>query len=212
MSALSDFHDLLLPELPGCTVAMVNKNLREAAREFCDRTGLWRQSLTAIDTVAAQATYALATPTDSQLVRISEITVNSLLLWRLSRRERADWSELCPKYDLDEPPFVLSAGLTTITLDRDEIPTASVVGGLVVEATLTPTPTAATLPDFLLSKYSEAIRYGTLSRLMKMKKPWGDRPLAMDYQTRWNQALNFGGYQAEVGNTRRPLRTKKAGI
>lgn len=212
MSALAEFHDLLLPELPGCTVAMVNKHLREVACDFCERTATWRQTLTAVDTVAAQATYTLATPAESQLVRVAEVTVNGLLLWRRDLRERADRSEVRPKYDLDEPPFELSAGLATITLDRDEIPTASVTGGLVVVAVLKPTEAANNLPDFLLTEYRDAIRLGTLSRLMRMKKPWGDRPLAMDYEARWNQAVNFAAYQAEVGNNRRPLRTKKAGI
>lgn len=213
MSALAEYHDLLLPELPGCTVAMVNLHLRETAREFCHRTSAWRQALTAVDTVAAQAAYALATPADSELVRVTELTVNEILLWRHNAREQAGTdSDDLPSYGIDEPPFTLDSNLTTLTLATDEIPDAAVTGGLVVTAALKPTAAAATLPDFLLTQHSEAIRYGTLARLMKMKKPWGDRPLAMDYEMRWNQALNFAAYQAQVGNTRQPLRTKKAGV
>lgn len=212
MSALAEYHDLLLPELPGCTVAMVNLHLRETAREFCTRTSAWRQALTAINTVASQAAYALATPADSELVRVTELTVNAVLLWRHNAREQAGVdSDDLPAYGIDEPPFTLDGNLTTLTLATDEIPDAAVTGGLVVVAALKPTAAAATLPDFLLTQHSEAIRYGVLATLMKMKKPWGDRPLAMDYESRWHSALNFAAYQAQVGNTRQPLRVKKHG-
>lgn len=213
MSALSAFHDLLLPELPGCTVAMVNLHLRETAREFCRRTSAWRETLTAVNTVAAQAGYAIAAPANGEIVRITKLTVNGILLWRHSDHNRAGTdSEVDPKYGIDEPPFTFDENLTTITLATDEIPDAAEVGGLVVEAALKPTADAATLPDFLLTQHSEAIRYGTLSRLMMMsKKPWTDRPLAAEYSQRWHSELNFAAYQAQVGNTRQPLRVKKYG-
>ena len=213
MSALTDFHDLLLPELPGCTVAMVNLHLRETAREFCRKTSAWRQALTAVNTVAGQAAYTLATPADSQLVRITELTVNGVLLWRDRETEKADSTAVEPKYGVTAPPFDLSADLTQLTLHADEVPTAAVTGGLVVTAALAPTATAATVSDFLLTQYSEALRYGTLSRLMLMaKKPWTDRPLAGVYEQRWHEALNFAAYQAGVGNTRRLLRVRKTPV
>lgn len=210
---LADFHDLLLPELPGCTVAMVNFQLRETARELCHRTSAWREPLTAVDTVAAQAAYTLTAPADSELVRVTKLTVNDILLWRLTDRKPSGTdSETEPTYGIDEPPFTLDENLTQIVLATDEIPAAAVTGGLAVEAALKPTAAAATLPDFLLTQCSEALRYGTLSRLMLMaKKPWTDRPLATEYGQRWNAALNFAAYQAQVGNTRRPLRTKNWG-
>lgn len=211
MTALAAFHDLLMPELPGCSVAMVNLHLRETAREFCMKTSAWRQTLTAIDLVAAQASYALVTPTDSEVVRITQVTANSELLWRDSDADViGDTQSADPKYLRDEPPFTLIDTLATITLVTDEVPTASVTAGLTVIAALKPTATAATLPDFLFTQYSDAMRYGTLSRLMVMgKKPWGDRPLAIAYDGRYQSALNFAAYQAAVGNSRKPLRVKK---
>lgn len=57
MSALADFYDLLLPELPGIATPMVDLHLREVARDFCTKTSAWREDLTAIDLVAEQGTY-----------------------------------------------------------------------------------------------------------------------------------------------------------
>jgi hypothetical protein len=209
MSALAEFHDLLLPELPGCTVAMVNLHLRETAREFCRRTAAWRQALTAINTVGGQASYVMTLPSDSQLVRVTDLTVHGRRLWRSVEIDKADAGAQQPKYGITDPPFDLNDNLTQITLHADEVPAESVAGGLLVSASLTPTATAATLPDFLLGQYSEALRHGTLARLMLMpKKPWTDRALAGAYEGLWQEALNFAAYQAQVGNTRRPLRVK----
>lgn len=213
MSAFSAFYDLLLPELPGCSTALVDLNLREVAREFCKSTSAWRMPLTAIDLVADQATYTLVpTVADAAVVKLVDLTVNSELLWADTDRESLNASEAAPKYVRNEPPFTLSGDLSQIVLITDDIPTESLTAGMVITAALQPDTDAATLPDFLRTEHSEAIRYGVLSRLMVMgKKPWGDRPLATVYEGRWNAALNHAAYQAQVGNTSERLRTKKWG-
>jgi hypothetical protein len=209
MSALSDYYDLLLPELPGCLPSMVDLHLRDVAREFCEKTSIWREDLTAIDLAAEQAAYVVATPDLSAMVRVLSVTVADVLLWKDRPVGECDDES---KYRPDEPPFTLSADLTTLTLATDEVPTASLVGGLVITAALKPTAVAATLPDFLLSQWSEAIRAGVLSRLMVMgKKPWTDRELAGFYASTWNSQLNKAAYQGQVGNTRKQLRVRKWG-
>lgn len=213
MSTLADFYDLLLPEVPGCTTAMMDLQLRETARQFCHQTGAWRVPFTAVDLVAAQAAYTLIPGVaNSEVVKITKLTVNSELLWADTEREQQGRDAVEPKYVRNEPPFTLSLELTQITLMADEVPAAAVVGGLLVEGALKPTATAATLPDFLKSQYSDAMRYGTLARLMVMaKKPWTDRALATAYLGEWHKALNFAAYQVQVGHTRERLRVKQWG-
>lgn len=213
MSTLADFYDLLLPELPGCTTALLDFHLRETARQFCSQTGAWRVPFTAVDLVANQAAYTLVPGVaNSEVVKLTKLTVNSELLWADSDREQKGRDAVEPKYVRYEPPFTLSLDLVQITLMVDEVPTAAVVGGLQVEGALKPTATAAALPDFLRSQYSEAMRYGTLFRLKVMaKKPWTDRDLASAYLLEWNKALNFAAYQVQVGQARERLRVKQWG-
>lgn len=208
---LADFHDLLLSELPGCTIELVNLHLREAARQFCTQTSAWRMPFDNVNLVASQATYDLE-PSEAQaeVVRLTKLTVNSVLLWADTDREQPEADATEPKYLRNEPPFTLSNDLLEITLMADEVPTAAVVAGLKVVGAMKPTVSATTLPDFLLSQYSAALRYGTLARLMVMgKKPWTDRVLATAYMEEWHKALNFAAYQVQVGNTRERLRVKK---
>lgn len=203
----SDFYDLLMPELPGCTTAMVDFQLRETLRDFCMKTGVWNAQFTDI-TLTGIATYTLVTGVaDSEVVRLTRLDVGTDLLWTDSDRSSKD--NLVPKYERNEPPFTLSADKTQITLIDDEATSTDTAS---IQGTLKPTAAATTYPDFLKSQYSEAIRFGTLARLMVMgKKPWTDRELAVAYARQYMEQLNFAGYQAQVGNTRERLRVRKWG-
>lgn len=212
-TALKDFYDLLMPELPGCTTAMVDLHLRETARDFCTRTSAWKLPFDAVNLVAGQATYDLEpSEPEAEVVRVIKLTLNSELIWEDTDREQKAADSLEPKYVRNEPPFTLSPDLLEITLMTDEVPTAAVAGGMVIVGAMKPTARATRLPDFIKGQYSDAMRWGTLARLMVMaKKPWTDRALASAYLSMWNGALNFAAYQAQVGNTREKLRVKKWG-
>lgn len=208
--ALADFHDLLLPELPGCTVDLVNLHLREVARDFCLKTSAWRLPFDPVNLVAAKPTYDLEpSEPEAEVVRVTQLTINSELLWEETDREQQGATSVAPKYVRNEPPFTLSPDLLEITLMTDEVPNTSLAAGMQVVGAMKPSAGAARLPDFLRSQYSEAMRFGTLARLMRMaKKPWTDKALAADYLSDWHKALNFAAYQVQVGNTREHLRVK----
>lgn len=207
---LSAFHSLLLPELPACPEPMMDLHLREVARDFCLRTSAWAMPLDAIDMVASQAIYDIDSPEpESVVTRVTQLTSNNVLLWR---DVDPKYSEDAPKYRRGEPPFTVSNDLLQITLIADEVPTAAVSGGLQLIGALQPSRSASTLPDFLLTVYSEAMRVGTLSRLMAMsKQTWTDQAMAAVYAREWEQKLGFAGYQVNVGNTRKTLRVRKWG-
>lgn len=214
MKALSEFYDLMLPELPGCTTDMLDLQLRQVARELCDRTSAWRQAIDPISLVAGQGTYDLDSPeTKSDIVRLTKLSIGSTLLWQDKEEdERTCSTTETPKYTRNEPPFSLSPDLLELTLIAAEVPAADLASGLTGEAALKPSLDATTLPDFLKTQHSETMRFGVLSRLMLMGgKKWTDRPLAAEYRTEWNKALNFAAYQGQVGNTRQRLRVRKWG-
>lgn len=212
-TALKEFYDLLLPEVPGCTTAMLDLHLRETARAFCQQTSAWKLPFDAVNLVASRATYDLEpSEPEAEVVRVIKLTLNGELMWEDTDREQRGINVIEPKYVRNEPPFTLSPDLLEITLMADEVPTAAVAGGMVIVGAMKPTARAGRLPDFLKGQYSDAMRYGTLARLMAMaKKPWTDRALASAYLGMWNEQLNFAAYQAQVGNTREKLRVKKWG-
>lgn len=209
MTPISAFYDHILPELRGCTTAMVDLHLLHVAREFCERSSVWRYAWVQ-PTIAGQATYDVSSPElRSELVRITRIGVNGRLLWddAWADHRRAP-SEEAPRYPRTEPPFIMDDLATELTLIGAEVPTADMTNGLTLTAALKPSYTASQLPDLLKTEHLEAIRVGTLARLMRMGgKPWTDRELAGFYQAEFNRLMNAGATRAQLGNTRQRLRT-----
>lgn len=207
MKLLSDFHNLLLPELPGCSTGMVDLHLVLWAREFCSTTHAWAGDFDAITTVADQAAYDLGSPeTQSEAVKVIRLTLDDELLY--DARWNHDSQGDAPKYDAADPPFSMSESGTVLTLLEDDVPTAA--GTMEVYGSMRPKTTATHLPDLFLNEYAEALRMGMLSRLMVMpKKPWSNPELAAFYRGEAHQLAQFASTQSRRGNTRGPLRSRK---
>ncbi len=211
MKVLASFYDLLLPELPGCTTGLLDLHLVLWAREFCRTSHVWRSDFDAVDLVAEQATYDLdASESQSEAVKVIRLTANDVVLYDELWSDHSQTD--APKYTVGHPPFTLSDTMLEITLLTDEIPTAAVVGGLEVYGSMRPKTTATSLPDFFLTEHAEVLRMGVLSRLMRMvKKPWSDAGQAQQYASQYQSLLQFAATNAQRGNTRAPLRTRKWG-
>lgn len=213
MAAFTAFHDLIVPEVLQCPQPLVDIHLRETARHFCLSTSAWEVALDAINLVSGQAAYDLASSESaSDVLRLTQVVANGTLLWTDTDFKTEASTDATPKYQREDPPFFLTPDLLTITLADNEVPTADVVGGLVLTGVLRPSRTATTLPDFLLSQYSDAMRVGTLAKLLVMgDRPWTDRSMAAVYLSDYQRILSFAAYQGAIGNTRKHLRVKKWG-
>ena len=206
------FYDLLLPELPGITTAMLDYHIIETVREFLQKTDAWREDVT-LDLFAGQSGYELTYFIQTLQVfvlKVFSISINESLLWVYDDSD-IPLSETAPRYKSSEPPFSIDTNSNLIILDADNTPKNSITRGLKVNASFMVLfgNASQTFPAFILRQHSETIRCGTLARLMLMKKPWGDRELAMKYEQRWREGLAYAGYQGAVGNTSRKLRVKK---
>lgn len=215
--ALSAFYDVLMPELPGATTAMVDLHLRHVAREFCEDSAAWRVDYE-LPTVADEATYDVSAPElSSEIVRVIKVSVNDVLLWdaawKPQPRATANIADVEPKYSRTDPPFSVNVENTELTLSDDETPTAADADGLAMVLALKPSFDAAVLPDFLKNQHIEAMRCGTLARLMRMgKKPWTDRELSVVYEREYRRLITAAAHNAQLGNTGGRLRTRKTGI
>lgn len=68
--AFSSYTKHISPDVPGCPLMMIEGITREVVREFCDRTSYWRKDLAPISGSIGKVEYLLATPTDTELVRV----------------------------------------------------------------------------------------------------------------------------------------------
>lgn len=202
--AFSTFYDHLLPELPGCATALVDLHLLQVARDFCNRTAAWREDFDSIDSVADTLAYDLFTPeAKTECVRLLSLTVNGDLQWALVA---PPCEQDQPCYPADKPPFALNADGDQITLTKQPS------GAIEISGAMRPTSAATSLPDFLYTEWLEAMRMGTLSRLMAMgRKHWTDREGAVFYAGEYAKKVTLAGTRAQNDNTRKPLRTRAWG-
>jgi hypothetical protein len=220
MKPLNAFYDYLMPELGGITTPMLDQQLRMVARDYCERTRIWRGDFDPVNTVAALDTYDL-NPGESQAdtVQVHKLTVNDQLLFdddydadRWTTATTATQPPIEPKYEKSRPPFSVTPDFLQIVLIDAEIPDASVTGGLVIVGSMKPTVIATQLPDLMFGVHLEAFRVGVLSRLMLMAgKPWSAAAQGGMYRRDYETAVQNAANDAQRNNTRALMRTRPWG-
>jgi hypothetical protein len=203
---LSAFYNFVMPELPGVPLALVDQHLLTVARDFCDRTSVWRDSFPDLYPMPGYSTLPLDLPeprSRAAFVRLLDVRVGEQWLW--SALEPRGTVSGTPQWPPGQPPFTIAdtpMGLE-ITFDTEPVARVQLVGSM------QPAIGATSLPDVLLNKHSEAIRTGVLSRLMRMVgKPWSNAEQAGLYGQTYDAECNLAAYQAARGNQRAQLRTR----
>jgi hypothetical protein len=115
VKALSAFYDAILPELRGCSTALLDFHLRQVARDFCDRTGCWVDTFPTIQMAANTVSYFVLTQEPkSQLVRLLRMTINGVLQWSALQPDPDD--TVVPRFVAHKPPFTLDYNRDLLTL------------------------------------------------------------------------------------------------
>lgn len=185
-----DFDEFLpkvMPFVMGCPEPVAVRAMREAARDFCERTLLWRDEDTLL--AAAQAEeLILACAQEADIVRIERVDFQGQPL------EPTSWREL----DMLEPAWRYGASgvpryFTQVAPDTLRlVPHAA--GTVRCWVVLKPSTRAQGLPA-VLAKYDQALAAGTLARLLMMEgKPWFSPSQA---------AVRSSEYEAGVADAKR---------
>ncbi|HOR28155.1 MAG TPA: hypothetical protein PLG73_09065 [Candidatus Sumerlaeota bacterium] len=130
--------------------------LREAARYFCRSTGVWRETLAAIETVADQADYTVTVPTDG--------TPYAARILRVSRA-KLEGAELNQALWTFAPDHVFSF-VTAPTAAGDD---------LVLDVVFDPLDGCYLYPDWLVERWDQAFVAGALHDLYEER---GDKRAA----------------------------------
>lgn len=186
--AWSAWYDHVMPELPGCSIAMVDIELRRKAIEFCNDTAVYGLDLAAINTVANTAEYALVSPdADAECFLVLDA-------WFLGTRiERATQDELGENHARwQEDTTVNPKRYTQTRYDKVRlvpIPSTSITGALTIRAACRPLRTATGLADHIANQYFDAIAFGALGALLqKSQKPWSNPSDGAAYAARYANA------------------------
>lgn len=147
-----------LVDLPGAMRTVALRELRQACREFFERSGAWTKTLTSVDAPADETAIALDTgDVESEVATVLYVAYNGKVLIKMPERPVADSTSDSPY------GWFVSSDTNEITL-YPYLQNAQ-TGVLTVRVTLTPAADTDALPRQVTSKWFDAIVAGFLARM-----------------------------------------------
>lgn len=214
-TAFTAWYDDVIPQAPGCPLAIALNAIREAAIDFCKGSLVWRYlAATAIDAVAAQQRYAIGTaatagtlPADTAAAHLFQVNYNGAALIAATPAQFRGLSDTWFS-DQGDPQYFTLFAEGEIALWQ--IPSAGLVGAIVIpELALAPSQAATGLDSAIYERYRKAIAKGALAKLLLMpEKPWSSPNLGEKYELDFNAACGSADARASSGRGQARLRTQ----
>jgi hypothetical protein len=165
MANISSWLNEVANRVPGAIKDDIDSSLRSVIRDFCTKTLLYIRELTPIDMVSGTSEYLLIPPTNTAIVGIETCDISGIPVSLISEDLLNRTSEAWSVQDAAQPSNAM-VNVEKI-LKLKETPNESVTAGITVSASLKPSPTTDTIPDFIYDDWYDCILYGVLARLLK---------------------------------------------
>lgn len=189
----------VMPHVGGCPHAMVVNAIRDAAREFAERTLLLRSTLSAINVVAAQQDYTLTPPANTRVVTCLNVRYDGLPLQSTGEHAMDHIHPFWREGGVSRRWYMSTPGTLSLTFS----PAAAITGGLVVRIAYKPTQTATDGDDILYDDWNEAIAAGALARLQgtaNQDAKWANPQMAQAWQAEFERGIHDGAVRARMGH------------
>ena len=188
----SDFTIQVKPEAGGAPDFLIERAVRDAAIDFCQRTDVYVPEPEFIGIIKGVNEYAVTIPTGTELNHIIDIYDNKTALRPVSYNELL--RRLGDETEQGQPKYYAQRDNTEFFL----APIPSSNDSFRVVYSVKPTATSTSIPDTIGKEYRETIVHGALFRLQMMSgQPFSDPGAAQA-----NRAL----YEREVGRTVRQVK------
>ena len=191
MKPWSAFHPLVIADVTGCPVPMLDQALRNAAREFCKRTKAWAEWADAFTASGTTNRFDFDVGGGAELVAARRASVDGTWLNILdSDSLPGDWQQR----DDTGPDGSL------VHIDSTEYliyPKPGAGAVIAIEMALRPSAAATGVGDVILESYAEAVAWGAKYRLQSQPgKAWTEPASAkqalMEFERAINAAANNG--------------------
>lgn len=197
----------LAPELPECPVPLMLRALRNATREFCQRSTFWRVEHAPITQVTAESggvgRYELTIPEGAAIVEVVDPILHRFEPAYLKAESwlNMNWPQWQAKTG-SRAVYYLRPSLTSIRLVP--YPTTVEAAAIRVTLALQPSPIATGVDDAIYQDQYEAITAGALAELMNQNnKPWTDIKRALVEAMRFKEAIAKGKGRIVAGYSNR---------
>lgn len=188
---LDDVLPYVLPHTPGCAEPSALQAIRLAAIEFFSESLLWKLDLSPMSTVASQAAYTYVAPTDAAVARLDSLKLAGADIDVVTPAAGRD---LIARGTGDTFAYGTLAGFVL-----NPVPAQAGIE-IIPYCSLTPSLSAATLPDALVTTYIEALAAGAIARLKQHKdKTYTDPAGAVAYLGTFDAGISKARSEAASG-------------
>lgn len=204
MALWKDFHELVLPNVQGCPVGIINSAIRAACIEFCEKSMLWQQESSKADIIAGESRYGFAAPTGARVYQPTFVSLNDVPLVQTNLQDLDDLSPAWRTLEAETPTHYFMDSESSIRLVG--IPKEDIPASLEVHVALKPARSSDGCPDFILEDWADVVASGALSRLHAMVgRVWTEKEL-VNYH---NKLFRAGISRAKVKAFKSRQRTSK---
>lgn len=203
MLPLDDILPSLLPYAPGCAIPTAYFGIRGAAREFCERTRMWRyQDDFTVDGTGDD----ILAPSGAEVLEIESALFDGQPL----EPKTVKWlDENCVGWRANE---LTGASLYITQTEPDTIRLVPVQSGtLSIAMFLKPSNDCEELPDFLVNKYRETIAYGALQRILLIpNQSFSSIEAGVGFGSAFERDLDTAMNKGYTGQQKARLRSKSS--
>lgn len=206
--------------VPGCPDTLIENNIRSAAIEFCEKTGVYQAELDPVTTVANVYEYDLEPPSGTVVHKVMWVVHEGVDLEPISTNLL---EQRLPKWrsrdNAGTPQYFVKNSQSLFWLVP--VPQATSPSSTVLRVQLKPTHTSTACDDDVMTDYREAIINGALTRLLRMpSREWTDYNGASVFNSLFAQGIqdaerrarhadegvarkvNYGGIYSRVSSKR----------
>lgn len=191
MKTWDAFHPLVMADVIGCPIPMVDQALRNAAREFCQRTKAWTEWADTFTAPGGTNRFNFVVPDGAELVSARRASVDGVYLDVLASDSLpGDWQQ-----GYDTGPEKSLVHIDTVEYLLYPRPSAGAV--IAIEMALQPSITATSVGDVILAQHAEAIAWGAKYRLLsKPGKDWTDTATAAQARAEFERSVHHAANTA----------------
>ena len=200
MTDLDVFLPYIMPYAPGCSEPLAKQALIVAAKEFCQRTRLWRSE---DSFTLSSSCNIVCTPDHAELYEIEYAALDGRAL------DPIGYAELNREFPNWKTSEGLGKWISQVEPDSVIVAPAVTTGTLSLNLILTPAEDADQLPDFLGNHYRQIIAWGALREiLLTPNQSFTSPDGAALYGARFEQKVDSLFHRNIVGQQRAPARTR----
>lgn len=220
MASISDWYSQALKSIPGLPRPALIDAGRDACRDFCRETWLWRYTLPLISVVALTSAYTLTIPSalyadlenipdDGVRFKESGATTDEFFPLTCTSEQELDSQYKNWRYETAPLPSRFHVDNIDKKVNLTPIPENASASGLEVTCILKPSKTAELVPDFLYDDYEKVITAGILADLfMRKSEEWHDPQEAVRNAAEFRIGCNDAKMKRFTGRTNKPMQVK----